>query len=74
MKKIKDFVKSLGRETMQSLPVVGTIVTNFKSTETPKGKIVLSKWDKYRVVIGLVVTYNLLPESWTEVIKGLFGL
>jgi len=74
MEKIKNFGKGLFRETLQSLPALGTLVTNYKSTETPKGKILLSKWDKYRIVIGLIISYNLFPDAWTEAIKGLFGL
>ena len=70
---IGGLIKGLVREGLQTLPVIGTLVTNFKSKDTPKGQIVLSKWDKYRMLIGLVISYNLLPDEWTEAIKGLFG-
>lgn len=80
MKKINkgavgNFFKGLVREGLQTLPIIGTLVTSFKSEteDSPKGQISLGKWEKYRILIGLVITYNLLPDSWTVILKGLFG-
>ncbi len=63
MKKLNlgGLIKRLVREGLQTLPVVGTIVTNLKADtkENPKGKINLDKWDFYRLLIGIGVGYVL---------------
>lgn len=70
MKRLKGFFKNtrvgrtiggLVRETAQTVPFLGTIVTNFKTDtiENPAGKIKLSKWDIYRLLIGLAIGYVL---------------
>lgn len=73
-KAIGNFMKPLVRETLQSLPVVGTLVTNFKgnmveedhdaTSEKPpikkSGHIALTKWDVYRLIIGGGVAYLLI--------------
>jgi len=61
---IGEFLKNTGlglvREGLQTLPVVGTLITNYKSTLTPRGKIALSKWDWYRIAVGLVIGFVLV--------------
>lgn len=59
--KIGKIASGLVREGLQTVPVVGTIITNLKTDtpDNPAGKIKLSKWDIYRLVIGLVVGYVL---------------
>lgn len=54
-------LKGLARETLQTLPVVGTIVTNIKTDtkENPKGKVNLDKWDIYRIILGVGAAYLL---------------
>lgn len=58
---IKGFLKGLVREGLQAVPVVGTLVTNWKSntTENPQGKIKMGRWDIYRIIIGIGITYIL---------------
>ena len=53
--KIGNFLKGLIREGLQTLPIVGTLVTNFKSEtkDSIKGQIKLSKWDIYRLLLGV---------------------
>ena len=62
LKKIGNFLKPLIRETLQTLPIVGTLVTNFKSNsvESPTGQIKLTKWDGYRLILGLGIGYVLV--------------
>ena len=66
--KIGGLLRGLVREGLQSVPFVGTLVTNFKedTTENPKGKIKLTKWDGYRLVIGLVIGVALAKGLMTE--------
>ena len=82
-KKFKDtFVgrtlKGIFREGLQSIPVIGTIVTNMKedTKENPAGKIKLSKWDVFRMVAGAFFAY-LLANGWAlekvEFLSGLMG-
>lgn len=54
-------LKGLVRETLQTLPFVGTIITNVKTDtkENPKGKLKLESWDWYRLAIGLIVGFVL---------------
>ncbi len=51
--KVKAFFKGLFREGLQTLPVVGTFVTNFKQGDD--NNIKLTAWDGYRLAIGLVI-------------------
>lgn len=59
---VRTAVAPLLRETLQTLPVVGTLVTNFKNNteRNPAGQIKLTKWDGYRLVIGLGIGYLLI--------------
>jgi hypothetical protein len=54
-------VKGLVIDGLQAVPVVGTIVTNLKTdTEAnPAGKLKLSKWDIYRILVGIGAAYAL---------------
>jgi len=47
--------------TLQTLPIVGTVVTNNKedTPENPKGQLNLRGWDWYRIILGLGVGYVL---------------
>ena len=70
-KKFKDtkFAKLLGgfvRESLQTLPIVGTIVTSFKSDSSPKGQIKLEAWDWYRLVLGFGIAYVLAKGILTQ--------
>lgn len=76
------FAKIIGglvRESLQTLPIVGTIVTNLKSdsTDNPKGKIKLDKWDWYRIILGVGIAYALakgiLTTQQIQFIMGLIG-
>lgn len=60
-KGLKGVSKGFVRETLQSLPFVGTFITSAKidTKENPKGKINLEGWDYYRLAIGLAVGYVL---------------
>ena len=65
------FAKLLGglvRESLQTLPVVGTIVTVFKkdTPESPKGKIKLEGWEWYRLVLGIGIGYVLAKGILTQ--------
>ena len=77
---LKGTVKGLVREGLQTLPVVGTIVTNFKTDtpSNPKGKIKLEAWDYYRLAIGIgvaVVLYKgLLNMEQIQFVLGLMGM
>ncbi len=68
------------RETLQTLPVIGTLITNYKedSDKNPKGQIKLSSWDWYRLVLGLGVGYvlykGLLNLNEIKSILALMGL
>ena len=59
--KLGKIVKGLVREGLQTLPVIGTVITNLKTDtpENPKGKLNLEAWDIYRLVIGLAVGFVL---------------
>lgn len=79
---LKPVVKLFGpliRETLQSLPVIGTIVTNFKQNklESPTGTIQLKKWDIYRLILGAgiayLVTKGILTEEQITFIWSLIG-
>ncbi|PCJ57919.1 MAG: hypothetical protein COA65_08650 [Rhodospirillaceae bacterium] len=65
------FAKLLGglvRESLQTVPVVGTIVTVFKkdTPKSPKGKINLQGWEWYRLVLGLGIGYALIKGLLTQ--------
>ena len=66
--KIGNFLKGLIREGLQTLPIVGTLVTNFKSEtkDSIKGQIKLSKWDIYRLVLGFGLAYVLAKGILTQ--------
>lgn len=75
-KKLKDttfgkIVFPIVRETLQSLPVVGTIITNFKTDtpDNPAGKIKLGKWDVYRIILGVGIAYLVMRGVEIEAIK-----
>ena len=78
--KIFGILSGLVREGLQSIPVVGTIVTNFKedSKENPKGKINITKWDVYRLLIGVVLAYfmakGILKVEHIEFLKDFIGI
>lgn len=66
--KIGNFFKGLIREGLQTLPIVGTLVTSFKTEtkDSPKGQIKLSKWDIYRLVLGFGLAYVLAKGILTQ--------
>ena len=57
--KVGKLVKGLVREALQTVPVIGTVVTAFKedTPENPKGEIKLTSWHYYRIALGLVAGY-----------------
>lgn len=59
--KVGKLINGLVREGLQTLPVVGTVVTAFKedTPENPKGTIKLTSWHYYRIALGAVVGYLL---------------
>lgn len=65
--KVGGLLRGLLREGLQTLPVVGTIVTNFKTDDknNPKGKVSLSKWDVYRLILGIGIAYLLYRGALT---------
>ena len=77
--KIGKILGGLVRESLQTLPVIGTIVTNLKSdtTDNPKGKIKLEGWEWYRLVLGFGIGYvlakNILTQEQVAFILGLIG-
>ena len=78
--KLGSMIKGLFRETLQTIPFIGTIVTNIKTDtkDNPKGQIKLSKWDIYRLVLGLVIGYvlykGLLTMDQVEGIMKIIGM
>ena len=78
--KLRSMIKWLFRETLQTIPFIGTIVTNIKTDtkDNPKGQIKLSKWDIYRLVLGLVIGYvlykGLLTMDQVEGIMNIIGM
>ena len=78
--KLGSMIKGLFRETLQTIPFIGTIVTNIKTDtkDNPKGQIKLSKWDIYRLVLGLVIGYvlykGLLTMDQVEGIMNIIGM
>ena len=75
-----DLISGLVREGLQTLPVVGTIVTAFKedTVESPKGNIQLSKWHLYRLAVGLIIAYflakGLCNEEQIDIILTVIGI
>lgn len=73
-------VSGLVRESLQSIPFVGTIVTSFKedTKDNPKGKVNITKWDAYRLAIGLVLAYfmakGILKPEDIEFLKSFIGI
>jgi hypothetical protein len=57
--RLKRVLGGLIRETAQSLPIVGTVITNWKENEVdnPKGQVNLRSNDWYRILIGIGVAY-----------------
>lgn len=75
--KLGSMLKGLFRETLQTIPFVGTIITNIKTDtkDNPKGQIKLSKWDIYRLVLGLVIGYVLYKGILTmEQVEGVMSV
>ena len=68
--KVGKSITGLIRETLQSTPFVGTVITAFKedTKENPKGLIKLSKWHMYRLVIGLITGYLMYRGVDSEII------
>jgi hypothetical protein len=72
-------VKGLVREGLQTLPVVGTVVTAFKedTKESPKGEIKLTKWHWYRigvgVVAGILMAKGILTEEQIQSVLSIIG-
>ena len=82
-KLVKGLVKDgsqLVIQGLQSLPVVGTIITAFKedTPENPKGGIVLSKWHIYRLVIdlgaGFFLAKGILTPEQIDFILSIIGV
>ena len=61
-------MSGLVRESLQTIPFVGTLVTNFKQDDpdNPKGKIKLTWWDIYRLALGLGIAYALIKGLLTQ--------
>lgn len=78
--KVGKLISGLVREGLQTLPVVGTVVTAFKedTKENPQGEIKLSKWHLYRLAIGLIIAFflskGILNEDQIELIVGVIGI
>ena len=78
--KLGSMIKGLFRETLQTIPFVGTIVTNIKTDtkDNQKGKIKLSKWDIYRLALGLAIGWvlykGLLTMDQIEGVMSIIGL
>jgi hypothetical protein len=79
-KKFKDtkFAKIAGgiiREGLQTLPIVGTVVTNMKENtpENPEGKIKLGRNEWFRIVLGVGLAYliykGLLTIEFLDLVK-----
>ena len=68
LKPIGKLLKGLVREGLQTLPIVGPIVTSFKTEakDSPKGEVKLSKWDIYRLVLGFGIAYLITKGILTE--------
>jgi len=69
--KVGKILAGLVRESLQTLPVIGTIVTVFKkdTPESPKGKINLEGiegWEWYRLVLGIGIGYVLAKSILTQ--------
>lgn len=81
--KVAKLLGGLLRESLQTLPVVGTLVTVFKkdTPESPKGEINIKGikgWEWYRLVLGIGIGYvfakNLLTQEQITFILGIIGI
>lgn len=84
-KKFKDTVvgklaTTLIGSALQSIPVVGTIVTNFKENtpQNPKGQLLIGWSELIRIVIGCGLAYlmfkGIISETEAEVAKTVIGI
>jgi len=77
---VKGLVKGLVREGLQSVPIIGTFVTNWKTNtpQNPQGKIKLGGWDFYRLIIGIGAAFlmakNILTQEQIHFIWSLIGI
>jgi hypothetical protein len=77
--KFGKLLKGLVREGLQTVPMVGTVVTAFKedTPENPKGTIKLTSWHYYRIAIGVIAGYlmfkGILTEEQIEIITSMIG-
>jgi len=77
--KVGKLLKGLVREGLQTVPVIGTVVTAFKedTPESPKGTIKLTSWHYYRIALGLVAGYlmykGILNSDQIEFILSIIG-
>jgi len=64
--KVGKMLKGLAIEGLQTVPVLGTLVTAFKENtkNNPEGAIKLNQWHIYRMVLGLVIAY-LISKGFT---------
>ena len=74
------FVKGLAKNTIQTTPVIGTIVTaadESRPTSAP-GKINLNKWHYFRIGLGVVVAYamykGVVDTNFVDTIKEVFSM
>jgi len=78
--KLKAIAGDLIRETLQAFPFIGTIVTNMKedTDNNPKGSLNFSKWDIYRLVLGIGAAYamakGILTQDQIDFILSAIGL
>lgn len=76
---IKKFVGPLIRESLQTLPIVGTLVTNFKQNEVeaPTGTIKMTRWDWYRLLIGvgiaILITKGIMTQEQVAFVMQVIG-
>ena len=73
--KVGKFAISVAGNALQTVPVVGTLVTNFKENtkESPTGTLKLKGWEYFRIALGLVIGYviykGILTLDQVEAIK-----
>ena len=72
------FMKSLVKNTLQTTPIVGTVITaadESKPTSSPKG-IDLNKWHYFRIALGVIVAYamykGVVDTDFVDTITGVF--
>jgi len=63
-------IKGLVQDGLQATPVIGTLLTNLKTDtkENPEGKLKLTAWDGYRLLIGAAIVYALHKGVSKEII------